>query len=157
MGLQVQRFSPWLQKEAWQYPGRHGACCRSQDFYLYLSLKARTDTILQWVELEHRIIQIPSPQWYISSNKATTTPSRPHLLIVSLLMGQEFKHIHLWASYLVKPTQSFHLPAATSHSSHMPKTPVLSDLMPSSAFCRYLHASDTNKPVQVYTCIHNLK
>jgi len=33
-------------------------------------------------------------------------PTRPHLLIVPLPMGQAFKHMSLWGPYLLKPPHS---------------------------------------------------
>jgi hypothetical protein len=37
--------------------------------------------------------------------KTTPTPTRPHLLIVPLLMSKAFKHMSLWELILVKPPQ----------------------------------------------------
>jgi hypothetical protein len=36
------------------------------------------------------------PQWHTSSNKATPTPIRPHLLTVLFPLCQAFKHMSLW-------------------------------------------------------------
>jgi len=38
-----------------------------------------------------------------TSSKATHTPIRPHLLIVTLPMGQTFKHKNQWGTNLFKP------------------------------------------------------
>jgi hypothetical protein len=43
-------------------------------------------------ELEHLRPQSLSLQWHLSSNKAITTSTRPHLLIVPPLKGQAYKH-----------------------------------------------------------------
>ena len=56
-----------------------------------------------WVELEHRSLKA-------QSHSDTPPPARPgplqHLLIVSLPVGQEFKHMSLWRANLFKPLQS---------------------------------------------------
>ena len=39
----------------------------------------------------------PNPQWYTSSNKASPTPTRLHLLIVPFPMGQAFEYMNLWS------------------------------------------------------------
>jgi hypothetical protein len=36
--------------------------------------------VSHWGQLKHRRPQNPPPEWYISSNKSTPTPTRPHLL-----------------------------------------------------------------------------
>jgi hypothetical protein len=48
--------------------------------------------------------QSPPPQWHSSSNKATPTLTRPHLLIVPLLMGQAFKHMNLQGPLPIQTT-----------------------------------------------------
>ena len=44
--------------------------------------------ILYWAELEHRRPQSPPIRCHTSSNKVTTTPIRPQLLIVPLPMAK---------------------------------------------------------------------
>lgn len=46
------------------------------------------------------------PPWHPSSNKVTSTPTRPHLLRCSLPRGQAFKHTNLWGPNLFRPAQT---------------------------------------------------
>ena len=64
---------------------------------LYLDPKAaERDFVLHCVELEHG-----RPQSLPYSD--TLSPTRPHLLIVSLPIGQVFKHMSLWGPFLFNP------------------------------------------------------
>jgi hypothetical protein len=46
--------------------------------------------------LSLRGLKNPPSQQHIFPNKATSTPTRPHFLIVPIPMGQAFKHMSIW-------------------------------------------------------------
>jgi hypothetical protein len=104
-GLQFQRFSPlssWREHgsvradiavfrlEEWRVLHLHLKATKKRD---YLSGQPGGGSLLHWVKLEHRTLK-PTPQGRTSFNKETPTPTRPHLLIVPLLMGQAYSNHH---------------------------------------------------------------
>ena len=85
-GLQFQRFSPLpSQQKAWQCASRHGT--------------GRAESSTSCFEVSHkevlhqggaRALGDLKGQVHTSSNKATPTSTRPHLLMVPLPMGQAY-------------------------------------------------------------------
>jgi hypothetical protein len=67
-------------------------CWSSFEFYILIQRQQKGD----WFTLggpEALKTSKPTPQWHPSCNKATPTPTRAHLLVVSLSMEQAFKHM----------------------------------------------------------------
>ena len=82
--------------EAWWDTGRHGAGEVPESSTLgYTDSRKRVPL---WAWLEHLKPQSP-PQWHTSSNNATPTSARPHLLILPLPMS-------LWKPFSFEPPQS---------------------------------------------------
>ena len=94
--LTVQRFS--LFSSWWEHGSGQADMVLGELRVLHLDPQATEgDSVTHWVEFDHRRSQSPPQQWHTSSNKVT--------LVVSLPMGQAFKHMNLWDlfNHLFKP------------------------------------------------------
>lgn len=79
---------------------------RSQEFYILIWCQSGGNSLPHWKYSDNRRRpQSLPPQWPTPSSKATPTPTRAHLLIVPLSMGQAFKHMNVWGPNLLKPPQ----------------------------------------------------
>jgi hypothetical protein len=56
-----------------------------------------------WAELEHRNLKAHPHSDTLPPTRPHLLPTRPYFLIVSLTMGQAFKHMVLWGPNLFKP------------------------------------------------------
>jgi hypothetical protein len=65
-------------------------------------------TVSYWPKLDHVRSQSLPPQSHTFSNKATPTPTRPHLLIVPLCRSQALKHWVYEGPHLFKPQWLLH-------------------------------------------------
>jgi hypothetical protein len=54
-----------------------------------------------WAELQHRSPQSPSLEWHTSSNKATPTSTRPHLLKGPLEWAKQSKAGHTYSNHYI--------------------------------------------------------
>jgi hypothetical protein len=76
-GLQFQRFSPLSSR--WEAMAE--MVVEKELRVLHLDMQAAEgDCVPHWANLKHRRPQSPPSQWHSSSNKATPTAARPHLL-----------------------------------------------------------------------------
>ena len=73
-------------------------CWRSQDFCI-LFFRQKKETAY------HTTHSLSTGDLKTHPNSDTLPPTRPHLLIVPLPVGQAFKHMSLWAPFLLKPSQ----------------------------------------------------
>ena len=66
--------------------GRQTWCRKSGEFYILIRRQQGRDFLLPWEELEHRT--------WAYSHSDTLPPTRPHLLIVALPIGQDYSDHH---------------------------------------------------------------
>jgi hypothetical protein len=96
-GLQFPKLSPLLSWwEAWLLC-RQARCWRNQELYTSIHRQQKTVTLaVAWASIRPQsLTQWDTPQWHISYNKATPTPTKPYLLIGLLPMSQALEHMSL--------------------------------------------------------------
>ena len=75
---------------------------RSWEFYICIG-RQQEETVSHWVSPWAPETSRPVPPVTQFSNKTTPTPTRPHLLIVPLPMGQASICMSVWRALLFKP------------------------------------------------------